>query len=75
MEPKLDYTRMALRVENRVGWLQLNQPDEYNRMPPAFWDELPRALQEFDAPGTVRALVISSTGKHFTALISFSLFV
>jgi enoyl-CoA hydratase len=68
------YTRMALSVEDRIGWLQLNQPEEYNRMPPAFWDELPRALAEFDTPGNVRALVISSTGKHFTAGMDVAVF-
>ncbi|MEM1229053.1 MAG: enoyl-CoA hydratase-related protein [Pseudomonadota bacterium] len=69
-----NYTRMALRVEDRVGWMTLNQPDEYNRMPPAFWDELPRALAAFDEPGTVRALVIASTGKHFTAGMDVAVF-
>lgn len=74
MTAQPEYTRMALSVEARVGWLQLNQPEEYNRMPPAFWDELPRALQAFDAPGTTRALVISSTGKHFTAGMDVAVF-
>ena len=68
------YTRMKLSVVDQVGHLTLNQPDEYNRMPPAFWSEFPRALEEVDASGKVRALVISSTGKHFTSGMDVSVF-
>ena len=68
------YTRMDLHVEAQVGWLRLNQPDEYNRMPPAFWTEFPRAMRGFDQTGEVRAVVVSSTGKHFTAGMDVSVF-
>jgi enoyl-CoA hydratase len=63
----MSYTRLNLTVQDRVGHLQLCCPDEYNRMPPAFWEEFPAALEELDRRGDVRALVVSSTGKHFTA--------
>jgi enoyl-CoA hydratase len=63
----MSYTRLALTIEDRIAHLQLNCPDEYNRMPPAFWSEFPAALEAVDRRGDVRALVVSSTGKHFTA--------
>ncbi len=69
-----DYTRLALTVEAGVATLTLNQPDEYNRMPAAFWDEFPAALTALDATGDVRALVIASTGKHFSAGMDLSVF-
>ena len=65
---------MQLDITNQVGHLILNQPEQYNRMPPAFWEEFPRAIREMDASGGVRALIVSSTGKHFTAGMDVSVF-
>jgi enoyl-CoA hydratase len=65
---------MQLDITNQVGHLILNQPEQYNRMPPTFWEEFPRAIREMDASGGVRALIVSSTGKHFTAGMDVSVF-
>jgi enoyl-CoA hydratase len=70
----MTYTRLNLTVADKVGHLQLSRGDEYNRMPPAFWQEFPAALEEVDRRGDVRALVISSTGKHFSAGMDVSAF-
>jgi len=70
----MTYSRLTVTVTDAVGHIQLSQPDEYNRMPPAFWDEFPQALRDLDARGDVRALIISSTGKHFTAGMDVSVF-
>ena len=70
----MNYQRLSVRVEDGVGHIVLNVPDEYNRMPPAFWRELPEAVRELDAPGNVRAIVLSSTGKHFSAGLDISSF-
>lgn len=43
-------------------------------MPPAFWEELPAALEALEARGDVRVLIIASTGKHFTAGMDVSAF-
>ncbi|MCZ6642162.1 MAG: enoyl-CoA hydratase-related protein [Gammaproteobacteria bacterium] len=73
----MSYTRMNVSVggdNGSVGHIELCQPEEYNRMPPAFWEELPRALAELDATGKIRALIVSSTGKHFTSGMDVSVF-
>ncbi|MFP6816991.1 MAG: crotonase/enoyl-CoA hydratase family protein [Pseudomonadales bacterium] len=70
----MNYTRMTVEVSDQVGHIQLCQPDEYNRMPPAFWEELPAAFKELDGRGDVRAVVLSSTGKHFTSGMDVSVF-
>ncbi len=73
----MNYTRMKVSVSGTngsVGRIELCQPEQYNRMPPAFWEELPRALEELDAPGKIRALIVSSTGKHFTSGMDVSVF-
>ncbi len=43
-------------------------------MTPAFWTELPAIVRELDAAGDVRAAVLSSTGKHFSAGMDLSVF-
>ena len=68
------YTRMNVGKADGVGSIELDQPGEYNRMPPAFWKEFPRAVQELDAGGDVRALIIAATGKHFSAGMDLSVF-
>jgi enoyl-CoA hydratase len=70
----MDHTRIAVEVDGAVGHIRFDVPDEYNRLPPAFWSEFPAALAELDARGDVRVLVISSTGKHFTAGMDIGVF-
>jgi enoyl-CoA hydratase len=61
------YTTLALTVAGHVAHLQLCRPAELNTMNAAFWPEMVAAFGEIDANMDVRAVVISSTGKHFTA--------
>jgi len=68
------YTRMDVALESGVGCIRLNQPEEYNRMPAAFWTEFPAAVASLDASGQARALIIASTGKHFCAGMDLSVF-
>ncbi|MFP6797082.1 MAG: enoyl-CoA hydratase-related protein [Pseudomonadales bacterium] len=63
----MNYTRLNSTVNDGVGHIQLAVPDEFNRMPPAFWSEFPAAVSEMDSSGTVRVLVISAQGKHFSS--------
>ena len=67
-------TRFTLTVDAGVAELTLAVPEELNRMPPAFWEELPVALEALEARGDVRVLIIASTGKHFTAGMDVSAF-
>jgi enoyl-CoA hydratase len=68
----MSYTCFDVSVTDHIGQIRLNRPDELNTMTRAFWTELPQAVRELDATGKVRALVISSTGKHFTAGMDLS---
>jgi len=58
----------------KVAHLRLNRPDAYNSMTREFWSELPALVRELDDDGTVRAIVISSTGKHFSAGMDLAVF-
>ena len=68
------YECFDLSISDHVAHLQLTRPDAYNSMVPSFWTDLPKIVGELDAAGTARAIVISSTGKHFCAGMDLSVF-
>ena len=57
-----------------IAHIVLNRPDELNSMIPEFWSELPQLVDEISNRGAARAIVISSTGRHFTAGMDLSVF-
>lgn len=64
----------TLTEQDHVAHLVLNRPDALNTMNPAFWRELDAVLARLHDEGTARALVISSTGKHFSAGMALETF-
>jgi enoyl-CoA hydratase len=69
-----DATCFEIERVGKVAHLRLNRPDAYNSMTREFWSELPEAVEELDADGSVRVIVISSTGKHFCAGMDLAVF-
>jgi enoyl-CoA hydratase len=57
-----------------VAHLQLCRPELLNTMAPPFFPALRDAVQALDAAGQTRALVISSTGRHFSAGMALEVF-
>ncbi|UTA49154.1 crotonase/enoyl-CoA hydratase family protein [Simiduia sp. 21SJ11W-1] len=68
------FSAIHMRVEGAVAHLQFARPEALNTMNDAFWREFPAALDAVSASGEVRVLVISSTGKHFTAGMDLAVF-
>jgi enoyl-CoA hydratase len=64
----------ALTQHDAVAHLVLNRPDALNTMQPTFWRELDELLTGLQREGKARALVISSTGKHFSAGMALDTF-
>jgi enoyl-CoA hydratase len=64
----------SLTTENHVAHLVLNRPEAMNTMNPTFWRELDNVLKHLHSAGQARALVISSTGKHFSAGMALDVF-
>jgi enoyl-CoA hydratase len=62
-----DWTCFAVTLEGQVAHIKLNRPDALNAMSRAFWSELPAIVRDIDDNARARAIVISSTGKHFSA--------
>ena len=67
-------TCFDVTIEGKVGHIQLSRPEALNTMIPAFWSDLPALVGELSDRGDVRAIVISSTGKHFSAGMDLSVF-
>jgi enoyl-CoA hydratase len=67
-------TCFALTTTDHVAHLVLNRPEAMNTMHPTFWRELDEVLTQIHNEGTARALVISSTGKHFSAGMALETF-
>ena len=65
---------MQLQVQNRIAHLQLSEPQSFNTMSPLFWRDLDSAFQHIQTTSEVQALVISSTGKHFSAGMALDTF-
>ena len=64
----------TLANEHHIAHLVLNQPRTLNTMHPTFWRELDSVLSQIHQDGSARALVISSTGKHFSAGMALDAF-
>jgi enoyl-CoA hydratase len=64
----------SLTIENHIAHLVLNRPQTLNTMGPRFWGELDTVLTDLHKDKAARALVISSTGKHFSAGMALDAF-
>lgn len=70
----MSYQTFDISIDGHIAHLQLNRPNERNSMNKAFWLEFPQAIRELDSSGEIRALVISSSGKHFSAGMDLEVF-
>ena len=61
-------------IQGHVAHLKLSRPDALNTMSPTFWRELDAILTDLQHGSEARALVISSTGKHFSAGMALDTF-
>ena len=67
-------TCFSLRITDHIAHLVLNRPEAMNTMHPTFWRELDEVLAQLNKSGEARALVVSSTGKHFSAGMALETF-
>ena len=64
----------SLTIENHIAHLVLSRPEALNTMGPRFWAELDTVLSDLHKSNSARVLVISSTGKHFSAGMALDTF-
>lgn len=70
----MPYETLDLTVEDHVAHLRLNRPKALNTMTLPFWRDMVAAFDEIDESAEARAVVISSTGRHFTAGLDLGVF-
>ncbi len=70
----MTYTCFNVETKDKVAHIQLKRPDAFNTMNRAFWNELPDIVNKINEEASARAIVISSTGKHFSAGMELSVF-
>ncbi len=63
----MELETLTLAVADHVATVTLTRGAQLNTMNAAFWTDLPKAFAAIDADPSVRAVIIVSTGKHFTA--------
>ncbi|MCK0105970.1 crotonase/enoyl-CoA hydratase family protein [Marinobacter sp. S0848L] len=68
------YESFNIEVKDHVAHVQFSRPEAMNSMNKAFWLELPRCVQDIETNTSARAIVISSTGKHFSAGMDLAVF-
>ena len=70
----MSFTCFDLEHAGKIAHVKLKRGAELNTMTPAFWAELPQIVDAISDEGRARAIVLSSTGKHFTAGMDLAVF-
>lgn len=70
----MTYETLKVEIVDKVAYVALNRPKAMNTMTRTFWRETREAFAALDNNPDVRAVVLSSTGKHFTAGMDLSVF-
>ncbi len=70
----MTFTTLELTVDKHIAHLRFSRPEAYNSMNRSFWNEFPQALRQVADSADARVLVISSTGKHFSAGMDLEIF-
>ena len=61
-------------IAEKVAHIVFSRPEKMNSMTPEFWNDLPVIVRDIDRNAKARAIIISSTGKHFTSGMDLSVF-
>jgi enoyl-CoA hydratase len=68
------YECFDVTVADRVAHVRLNRPEAMNALNAAFYRELPEIVDGISDAASARVIVLSATGKHFTAGMDLSVF-
>ena len=63
-----------VEIDNSIAHIRFNRPEKRNSMNEDFWTMFPKEVEELDDSGEIRALIVSSTGPHFSSGIDLSMF-
>ena len=60
--------------DGQIVVLEMNRPDKANSMTPDFWSDLPRLAAALNDDPSVRCVVLTGAGKHFTGGMDLATF-
>jgi enoyl-CoA hydratase len=69
-----DFFTLTSDADTGIATIELNRPERMNTFAPAFFPALRDAVARLSDQGQTRALLIRSTGKHFSAGMSLDVF-
>src|SRR5215468_10104418 len=61
-------------IKDRIAHIVMSRGAELNTFTPQAWIDLPAIVRDIDHNAKARVIVISSTGKHFTAGMDLAVF-
>ena len=70
----MSYQAFNVEIDAGVAHVIMNRPGSLNAMDGAFWTEIRVIFESLSQNTDVRAVVLSSTGKHFTAGMDLKFF-
>lgn len=70
----MSYCCFDVEIADKIAHVRMKRGDELNTMIPEFWRELPEIVRDIDDNAKARVIVISSTGRHFSAGMDLSVF-
>jgi len=68
------YECFDVEIADHVAHIRLKRPEALNSMIRSFWNELPTIVRDISDNARARCIVISSTGKHFSAGMDLAVF-
>lgn len=74
LQPLPHLQQLQLTVQDQIAHLVFNQPDTLNTLHPHWWQAFEQVLHWLHHSAAARVLVISSTGKHFSAGMDLATF-
>ncbi len=70
----MNYQAFNVEISDGVAHVIMSRPDSFNVMDGAYWTETRELFEALSNNPDVRAVVLSSTGKHFTAGMDLKFF-
>jgi|TARA_R110002020_G_scaffold130885_2_gene292682 enoyl-CoA hydratase len=68
-----EFQTLLVEQIDAIAHIQINRPDKVNAMNVAFWEEIIQAFDWVDNTDSVRVVIISGAGKHFSAGIDLQM--
>lgn len=70
----MTYKSFSVTLDQKIAHVQFSRPEAMNSMNKDFWVELPQCMRDIECQTDARVIVISSTGKHFSAGMDLGVF-